>query len=293
MNYPAKSILQKIVKSHFVKNITIVMTGTVLAQALGFVISPIISRLFSPADFGVFGSFNSVLGIVTAGITLEYSAALILPKKKNDALNLLVFSCICTTVISFCSMIVFFTFPAYFKSILKAPSPWVLLLLILGIFINGLNQTFQAWCVREKSFKHTSASQVIRSLSANGMQIGIGFLKGSSLGLIWSSVLADGLATINLARVAVRDFKGLYKDISLRQMKRLVIEYRDFPTYSASMAIINAASMGLPILLLTHYYGLAVAGAYAFGLRIISLPMSFVERALKQVLYQKSCRNPQ
>ena len=65
-------------------------------------------------------------------------------------------------------------------------------------------------------------------------------------------------------------------------------EYRDFPMYSATMNIINSLSLGLPVLLLTHFYGIAVAGAYAFGMRLLSVPMNFVLRALRQVLFQKA-----
>jgi len=66
----------------------IVMSGTALAQIIGFALTPIISRLFTPADFGIFGSFSAIVGVVLAGITLDYSQAIMLPKEKNDALDL-------------------------------------------------------------------------------------------------------------------------------------------------------------------------------------------------------------
>jgi len=41
-------------------------------------------------------------------------------------------------------------------------------------------------------------------------------------------------------------------------------------------------------LLLAHFYGILVAGAYAFGVRMLQVPMSFVLGALRQVLFQKA-----
>ena len=64
---------------------------------------------------------------------------------------------------------------------------------VIAAGVSGLNSSCQAWCVRVKAFKQTSASQVIRSLSANGTQVGFGYLKGRAAGLIVSSVLADML----------------------------------------------------------------------------------------------------
>ena len=52
-----KESLARLKKSSFVKNVLVVMSGTAAAQIIGFALTPIISRLFSPSDFGVFGSF--------------------------------------------------------------------------------------------------------------------------------------------------------------------------------------------------------------------------------------------
>jgi O-antigen/teichoic acid export membrane protein len=71
-------------------------------------------------------------------------------------------------------------------------------------------------------------------------------------------------------------------------MKQLAKEYKDFPLYSASQNVINSLSLGLPVLLLTHFYGLAVTGAYAFAVRITWAPVALVMGSLRQVLFQKA-----
>ena len=265
------------------------MSGTALAQLLGFALSPIISRFYTPSDFGVFGSFNAVLTVIAAGITLNYSLAIMLPKQKDDAINLFMLSCITTAIISVCCSVACLLAPAFIQNFMKAPSRWILILLVFGILASGLNQTFQAWCVRIKAFKQTSASQVIRSLSTNGSQVGLGYLRGGASALIFTAFLGDVLATLNLARVTYRDLRVLRQKIKWARIRQLAKDYRDFPFYSASQDVINSLSLGLPIFLLTHFYGIAVAGAYAFSMRILQTPTGLVLRALRQVLYQKAC----
>jgi lipopolysaccharide exporter len=265
-----------------------VMSGSALAQIFGYALSPIISRLYSPSDFGVFGSFYAVVGIIASGLTLDYSLAIMLPKEKDDAINLFVLSCLSTAIISgICIFICLFA-PGYVQRIIKAPSGWVVVLLIIAIGGDGLNQACQSWCVRLKKFKHTSASQIIRSLSTNGTQVGFGYGKGGASALILAGVLGDLLASLNLARVVYQDLRILRDKIRWNRIRQLAREYRDFPMYSASANVINSLSMGLPMFILTHFYGIAAAGAYAFGLRILSAPMGLVQRALRQVLYQKA-----
>jgi O-antigen/teichoic acid export membrane protein len=280
--------LARLRRSSFVKNVLVVMSGTAVAQVIGFALTPVISRLFSPSDFGVFGSFDSVSSIIAAGATLEYTQAIMLPKEKEDAIHLFFVSCLCTFAISFLCLIICLLAPTSLNSVMKTGGVWALALLVLATLVNGLNNSCQAWCVRVKAFKHTSASQVIRSLSSNGTQVGFGYLKGGAAGLIISSVLADMVASLNLVRVLIPDLLAFRPRIRWDRMKGLAREYLDFPMYAASQNVINALSSGLPVLLLTYFYGIVVAGAYAFGIRILKVPMNFVLRALRQVLFQKA-----
>jgi len=265
------------------------MSGTSIAQVISYALSPIISRLFSPEDFGIFGSFNAVAGIIGALITLDYSQAIMLPKEKQQAINLFSISIISTMFISFLTMIFSIITPSTIHNITKIKGIWPLILLILTIIITGINQASQAWAVRTKAFKKTSASQVIRSISSSGTRIVFGIFKTGAFGLIISNIIANIMASINLVLLVIPDLRLLKNSITIKNIKILAKEYIDFPLYSASQNFINAISSGLPVLLLTKYYGLAVAGAYAFGVSILQAPMNLILTALRQVLFQKAC----
>jgi O-antigen/teichoic acid export membrane protein len=289
LNLQLKNIFIHLKHSAFIKNILIVMSGSALAQVVGLVLIPLISRLFTPADFGIVGSFYAVVGIIAAGITLEYSQAIMLPKEKSDSLDLFFISCFATIIITLLCTLACIVAPVTIMGLMKAPGAWVLVLLVFTLLITGFNIALQSWCVRAKAFKQTSASQIVRSLSSNGMQVGFGLFKAGPVGLIISSVLADLFASINLLRVFLADFKTSAHKTSWHRMKQLAKEYHDFPLYSASQSVINAISTGLPVLLLTHYFGIAIAGAYAFGIGLLSKPMNLLLTALRQVLFQKAC----
>ena len=283
-----KHILAKLRKSSFVKNVFVVMSGSAVAQILGFALTPIISRLYSPSDFGVFGSFNAIATVIAAGTTLQYSQAIMLPKEKKNAINLFCVSCICTFAVGFLLFIFCLLAPTFVNGLMKTEGVWALSMLVAATAVAGINQSCQAWCVRAKAFKHTAASQVIRSLSQNGTQIGFGYLKVGAAGLIVSSILGNMLASLNLVRVLLPDLWASRHFIRWDRMKQLAKDYQDFPMYSASQNVMNALSGGLPVLLLAYYYGVMVAGAYAFAGRILWAPMSLLIGALRPVLFQKA-----
>jgi lipopolysaccharide exporter len=273
------------------KNILVVMSGTAVAQVIGFALTPIVSRLFTPSDFGIFGSFTSVLSIIAAGVTLQYAQAIMLPKEDDDAANVFAVSMLSVILITALSVAAALFFSNPLLNLFKSPEATVLLwFLPLGVFLSGINQSFQAWCIRRKAFKLTSASQIVRAVVVNTAQIAFGFFKYGGPGLVAGAAVADGTTNLYLSgQVCRRDWPLLRRALSLSRIRRCAVEYRDFPIYSATQNMMSAFSSGLPVLLLAYFYGIGVAGSFAFGLRLLQVPMTFVLTSLRQVLFQKAC----
>lgn len=273
------------------RNVLTVIAGSAAAQAVGFALTPVLSRLFSPVDFGLFGSFTAVTSVILAGVTLEYTQAIMLPKERDDAINLFFVASLATVLIAALCLVVCLILPKQMLGLLHTDKSWMLGLLIVAIFVGGINRACQAWATRTKAFKHVSASQVIRSLSSSGVQIGAGYLHSGPAGLVGGAVTADFLASANLGRIVYKDYHQLRGAVSWARIRQLAKEYRDFPMYSASQNVTNSLSTSIPLLLLIHHYGAATAGAYAFASRILWTPLSLLVGSLRQVLFQKAAES--
>src|SRR4051812_12245255 len=68
----------------FWKHATTVLTGTVIAQALPVLASPLITRLCTPADLGEFSVWLGVIAITAMGATLRLEAAMILDHDSDE-----------------------------------------------------------------------------------------------------------------------------------------------------------------------------------------------------------------
>ena len=71
------------------KNISVLITGTVIAQIIPIAIQPILKRLYSPEVFGVFDIYLKVLGILFVIFAFKYDLGIVLPKNRIKALLLL------------------------------------------------------------------------------------------------------------------------------------------------------------------------------------------------------------
>jgi lipopolysaccharide exporter len=283
-----KTLSDHFPQGKFLHNLSVVMTGTAIAQLFGLVMMPVVSRLFTPADFGIFGTFYSVVGVWGAVITLGYSQVVVLPKQKEEALNLFVVACLSVALITSLTAVAVLLFPAEVQYLLKAPNRWFLPLFLFAIVIMGLTYCLEAWCTRTSAFMSLAVSQVVRMVSAVGLWIALGFGHMGALGLVLGLVCGDILASINLGRVFKADLKEGWTSLAWSRIRELAREYKEFPLYASPQGLMSALSQGLPVILLGYFYGIGVAGAYAFGIRILQTPMNFISAPLWRVVFQRS-----
>jgi O-antigen/teichoic acid export membrane protein len=276
-------------EGRFFRNVLLVMTGTGAAQLFGLLLAPVLSRLYGPVDFGLYGSFLSVIGILSSGLTLQYYEALMLPRRDEKAASLFLAGCLSAVVLSVGIASLSFFVRGAALSLLGLPGlgRWLWVAPVAALVI-CLNQMLTAWCSRRKAFQRTASMQVVRSLTANSSQAIAGFGGVGGVGLVGGNLLGEFVGGLSLwAWVLRQDGWLLRKCWHFRRLLAAARSYRDFPSFSTPQNVLNAVAQGAPVLLLIHYYGAATGGLYAFAVRVLQVPMNFVLTSLRQVLFQK------
>lgn len=273
----------------FFQNVLVVMTSTGLAQLLTICFSPVLSRLYGPDEFGVYGTFLSVAGVLAAAVTLQYSEALMLPGDDTRAAGLFWAAIVSTMLITLIFSLPWLLHPSWGRAFfnLQQLGGW-LWLVPLAALLAGLNETLTAWCARRKAFKRAATIQVGRSLTANSGQTVAGVTGLGAGGLIGGGLGADLLASVGLFFWVAREDAALLRaGANWKLMWSAARDHKDFALYSTPQNLLNAASQGAPVILLIYYFGAAIGGIYAFAIRALQLPMSFILTSLRQVLFQK------
>ncbi|HLP76331.1 MAG TPA: lipopolysaccharide biosynthesis protein [Candidatus Paceibacterota bacterium] len=273
----------------FFQNVLVVMTSTGLAQLITICFSPVLSRVYEPGDFGIYGTFLSVAGMLSAIVTMQYSEALMLPDKDEKAAGLFWAAGFSTLVITVLASLLWIFFPSWWKTLFKIQSldGW-LWLVPLAALVTGINETLTAWCARRKAFRRAATVQVGRSVTANSGQTAAGVAGWGPGGLIGGGLFGDVLASIGLFFWVVReDGAVLRAGADRKNILAVARQHKDFALYSTPQNLLNATSQGAPVILLIYYFGAAIGGIYAFAIRVLQLPMNFVLTSLRQVLFQK------
>lgn len=73
-------------KKAFGKDVGKLVSGTVVAQVVGIILIPIITRVFSPEIYGLATIFISIVSILTVVSRLRYELAILLPKGEEKSM---------------------------------------------------------------------------------------------------------------------------------------------------------------------------------------------------------------
>ena len=176
-------------KSEFSRNVLTLMTGTTIAQAVPIAISPILTRIYTPEDFGVFALYMAIAAIISIIATGRYEMAIMLPKEDEDVNSIVKLILILLSSISVFVFLIVFLFNQEITNLFenKEISNW-LYFLPLSIVLTGIYQVFNYLLIREKSFKRLAKNKVIVSTSNASTQLAIGLGSASSFGLLFGNL---------------------------------------------------------------------------------------------------------
>jgi len=274
-------------KSEFARNVLTLMTGTTIAQAIPIAISPILTRIYTPEDFGVFALYIAIVGFISIIITARYELAIVLPNKDEDAINILALSLsIMFGIVFFVTFIIFFLKSQILTMLNIETIGNFIYLMPISILVAGLNQSFNYWSNRKEYFKNIASSQISQSVSIGTTQPLFGYM-GVLGGLIIGNLIGRVVSTFILIDKFFKhdkeSIKYINKNIMLEQMKK----YKDFPFVNSLHAFSDIIRTSGSVMLISSFFGSAVLGFYALSMRVLQVPVGIVGSSLGQVLYQK------
>lgn len=276
-------------KSGFARGVGVLAGGTALGQALVIFASPILTRLYSPDDFGALAVFASLLGIVAVIASLRYEVAIPLPGNRTEAVNTLVLALIVVLATSsICAAaVILLAKPIVSWTSTPAIEPY-LWLLPIGVLLAGFYQSLNYWAVREGAFGIIAKTKLAQGASSILTQVGLGLLAVGPVGLLVGQIAGRAAGSTTIASHTLRSSGKALKGVTLAGITAMMLRYRRFPLYSTWSALANTLSSQIAPLLLAFYFGPAVTGLYALGLRVLQTPMNLLGSSIGQVFFSRA-----
>jgi len=273
--------------SRFVSNVLKLFSATLLGQVLGVLATPLLSRLYTPADFGTYQLFFSIVPLV-AVICLSYEPAVILPEKHEDAANLFALTLIIIVAIAAVTAIFFFIFATALEEVLGIPDSAIFILLLpVAILANTVGSVSGTWLIRKEQFNTVAQSNLASSVVGKSVSIGSGVISPTPYGLVSGTIMNDVTIIIVSIRKVFSDAHYL-KTVSWERIKNLAVRYKRFPIFNTSASFANSATLQAIPFLLAIYFTQTIVGFYAMAYMVIILPIKLMSNCVTSVFYQKT-----
>ena len=257
--------------------------GTIIAQLVFVLATPLLTRIYTAEEMGAFGIFAAIVLIAAKVAGLRYELAIPLPRQDGIAINLMVLTALTTIAMLLGAYIAYALTSANYE---LAFEDHVLndysIFIALGITTFVANETAIVWFIRKKEFGLIANARVINAVSLAVLQL-LGFFSSAKLFfLVAAYPLALAISCVFLfSKIDFRIFS--YRRNRLQLLKTLAFRYRHFPMYSTWSSTLFELSQALPLFVLSYFFGNQQAGYFFLARRIGLMPTSLVGRAIGQV----------
>tara|TARA_R110002051_G_scaffold285230_1_gene347446 strand:- start:2491 stop:3702 length:1212 start_codon:yes stop_codon:yes gene_type:complete len=264
------------------------MTGTTIAQAIPLAITPILTRLYTPEDFGVLALFMAITAVLGGVANGKYEPAIMLPKSNKDALNIVYLSVIIASCFSLVLLLTIVLFKNWIVLRLDEPKiePW-LYFVPIAVFSLGLYNAFLVYNNRLKLYKDISISSISKAGGQSLTQVVFGLFKVGAGGLIIGQIVSYFTGNLVLVRNTFKN-NSFKETVDKAVIKKMAGKYKKFPFFSLPSFFINSINLNVIHFLIASIFSVTTLGFYSLTQRMIGIPSRVLGSSIGQVYFQRA-----
>ena len=260
--------------------------GPLLSQALMLVSLPVLFRLYTPQDFGVWAAVQAIAVIAGSLVSLRFDLALVLERNLAAASRLL-YAII--GVVLACSVVIalllgvsmgFLGFLGVDATTASLGWSWLVLI--------GLGVALQSWLMRNGAFGSISVAVVFNTVVTSIVQLA-GGVWGHGIWLIIGSIAGQAAAFIFYISIIVStDDRPVYRSLTFKEIWAVLRQHRRFPLFSLPFTVLSLVRERAPIFIIGAFGPPALVGLYSQAWRLTHFPSGLTSAALRPVFFHRT-----
>ena len=277
-------IWQKIIKSELIKNTSVLVSGTIIAQLIPILLQPVLRRFYSPDAFGSLAVYISLMSILIVVASFKYELAIVLPRKDKEAVNIVFVSVLLNLVFNVILFFIILIFKQRIVRFLNISTEFqnYIYFVPLGTFLFSFYQSLNHWLIRRGKFVAISKNKFIRRGSEGITQVSFQFLN-KTFGLIIGDIIGHIANVISGIYFSVKSGLKLSL-ISIVKVKYILRKYIEYPKFNVIPSLMSACSYLFPTLIINKYYSPQITGYFDLSKQMLSIPLALVAISLSNVL---------
>jgi O-antigen/teichoic acid export membrane protein len=275
-------ILGRLRASDFLRSVSVLSSGSIIANIISICSLPVLSRIYSEEALGDYAVMISLAAILSCISALGLHSAIMTPKNDQEARELLtfIFSIQCV-LLTFFFLVALTISPLYQCYTFSGNYGLSLFFIYSFTIVSALNSILSVYTNKLKKNRTLFLNSVINSLVLVTITIPLGVLGfggyGFIIGAISSSLIAD------LHMIMVTHPFTLKKVISYNT---LINKNRNFILYQFPSNVIGTFSLQMPRQVFSILFGNASLGNYAMCEKLLGIPSKLLGAPLGNVYFR-------
>lgn len=272
-------------RNGILKETLTLMGGNVLAQVIALAAYFVLTRIYSPEDYGLFNIFYSYIEVFIILSTCKYELAVVVASDEREAAAVSRFALRLNTLVSVGLLTIALALwllgalPGNFAQL-----GWMVLLIPPMVFFCGTSRIYSFLYNRFHRYAQIALSENVNAGAGALLKMLFGWLGMMPAGLPMGTVLGQAASNLNY-RIGLRRLALPATDAS--EQRAAAAQHRNFPRYVATKDFVNTFSANLPFLWLAVYFNRADVGLFGLALTFSRQPVLLLCSAFERVLYAR------
>lgn len=283
------ALFSNLTQNSFLRPVAMLVTGASFAQLINIILLPVLTQIFTPADFDVLAVFAAISIITYRGASLGLDYALPIADSDEKAAKLLIAALVgvvaVASVVGIATAMAIPMVPDHGKGAAYDIFVW---LVPLSTLLIGTTTAFEFWTTRKKRFALVSRARILQVLLGGGLQVTLGLAGAGADGLLIGYLVINCAALVLLAGTFLAHDRHLLRQVSAPAVVAAVREYSTFPKFTAAEVVANSCSVYLPIVIISGALVGPEAGFLLLALRLTQGPMVMITQAVSQVYHSRA-----
>lgn len=259
-----------------------------VAQLIVVLFSPILTRLYTPEEIGVYSAILAITSILIPLSSGRYEFLIVTAKNEKEALEF--------TYISVLFCLIFTSLLVIILNILELLNfnfleeltmyKWIYIPIVV---LGGFNVIFTQYNNRLSQYKKMSQITLFRSTVQIGSQTIFGLLSMGTGGLILSIIFSSFSGLNKQIKISIGNLKKLFK-IDKSNIKKHIILNSNQLKISLPAAMLTTISSNLLIPLITIQFNAYSAGLFYIASRILAMPLQTFGSSLSKIFYKNGTK---
>lgn len=251
--------------------------GSVVSSLILLILTPLITRMYTPEDFGYYGLLLSLSSIVSVGLFLRLEFSL--KNRKDYELKKFIPAVffIVTFATSIIAVVIIYYVLKFGDFELNDDNGFITssLLVVFLAWLYSFHYVLTIFSSRLEFYKEINQSKILRNLSLGSAQISLGYLHPSFISLIISECFARFIALYIVFKKINISFV-----FSKKYIRRFINGGKEYILFSTPASYINAVTINILPIFTSSFYGATKAGVVFLITKLVAVPISLLGQSL-------------